>query len=1237
MKITTKLLVGFLSISSIILIAGILGVIEINHLWDKSKTASVKNAPLADAAMEIKLSATTAHLWFEEIITGAETKDNLILVWELLDESLWYVDAMLEGGQNTEGHFHKLEDEIIRTKLFSVKKRLIEFKRIAVVRFDNQFGKKELVDQTLDDQFDAIFKKFIIEADEVEGILHLRIAKDIELMEKTALTAIFMLSAATILGFIFALVATYYLSREIIKQVGGEPAEIAYITQQVADGNLDYQFDNSKNTTGIYAAVQMMVQNLKNINTEQKIQNWLKTGQSRLNEQIRGEQDITILTDNVISFLTTYVEAQVGLLYILKTLEEKQTSLQMIASYAYVNDGQRPTQFPLGTGLVGHAAAKQKTIVIAQRADECPPIIRSGLANAQPRNLLLIPFFYEEQLKGIIEIGFSGEITELQQNFLEQIMPHIGIAVNTAESRTKMKILLEQSQTQAKELKAQQTKLQSKQSELLQSNEELQSQSEELQSQSEELQTQQEELRQTNDELEEKTKDLEQQKLTIEEKNSSLEQNKAEIEKSKALIETKMQELNLASKYKSEFLANMSHELRTPLNSILILAELLKENKNDSLDEKQVQYAQTIHSAGVDLLTLINEILDLSKVEAGKIEVQIMEFTLKDLMKSVEMKFSPIAENKKIAFNTIIADDIPDILKTDEQRLQQIITNLLSNAMKFTKKGKITVTINHPTEQELSQYDIQLSAKEAIVFKVIDTGIGIPKDKQQVIFEAFQQADGGTSRRYGGTGLGLSISRQLTRLLGGELILESEAGKGSTFKLFLPLNPPFNTENENQIKTAFPVVETNVLANQAKSLSIQTEPAIDIPQTVATNKAIIDDRDNLQADDKFILIVEDDRKFSTILSELARKKQFKSIIAEDGKIALELASKYKPHAIILDIGLPQIDGLTVMERLKDNFDTRHIPVHFISGGTEQDVEVKKMGAIGYLHKPVNMDDLAGTFGKIKQFLEKTVRKVLLISDNEQHQIQIKKLIAGESVQITIVKNLEIALTSLNKISPDCIILDLEKKIKPEVCEKIRNTSNLSQIPTIVYSNENLVLREAELFECFPPDMLFKAVESPERLLEETTLFLHQVEAKLPEEKRKILKMLHDKEAILKAKTVLIVDDDIRNSFALTTFLESKGMEAIIAENGKEALELLDKHSEVAIILMDIMMPEMDGYEAIQTLRKQQRFCKLPIIALTAKAMKDDKAKCIKAGANDYLTKPVDTNKLLTLMRVWLYR
>ncbi len=1153
-----------------------------------------------------------------------------------------------------------------------------------------------------------------------------------------------------------ALDTTLTSLREVIE-------DIVHVAQGIASGQLDIipQAEYRGDFLQIKKALESTAAKVHDSTLQNTKQHWLKTGQTELNEKMRGELDLTALTQNIINFLATYINAQVGAFFL--ATSAKADRFQLVSSYAYKQRHNNDNEFQLGEGLIGQAALEKKSILFCQVPKEHLNLsINSGMGESLPQDILVLPLIYEKQVKGVLELATSRPFTPIEIELLDEVADNIAITLHTAQSRLRMQALLEESQQLTQTLQTQQqevleseeriraivdtiidavitidkrgiidsfnkaaeqifgysksevigqnikilmpepyhsqhdqylvdyfrtghakligkvrelsgqrkdgsvfpleislaemhlgdqyiftgivrdiTKRKAADQALLEQQEQLRTSNEELQTQQEELQAQQEELRQINEELEERTKQLEQQTDDILQKNSALKQNQAEMEKAQTALETKAHELELANQYKSEFLANMSHELRTPLNSLLILAQLLAQNKAGNLNDQQVEFARTIHSAGNDLLTLINDILDLSKVEAGKMEIYPKDVLLTDFVDSQKQKFRPLAEEKRLAFQIVVADDLPASLYTDMQRFQQIINNLLSNAFKFTSKGEVKLMLQRPVNGE-AFFQSGLELDKTIAISVTDTGIGIPKDKQQTIFDAFQQADGSTSRRYGGTGLGLSISRQLAQLLGGELALDSDEGKGSIFTLYLPFlwqtsrNPTLSNRLLSQGDDA---ATSNPAVSQDEDKFVYQPDEASVSPAVSKKSVPEDDRSHITPEDKTLLIIEDDHKFSGIILEIAREKDFKCLLAEDGKTGLQLAEQYQPNAILLDLGLPKMDGWTVMESLKDNPKTRHIPVHFMSASDET-MGAKKMGAIGYLLKPVNMAEIGDAFERIEQFLSRTVKNLLVVVENKAHQRKILAVVGEKNIQTAPVASVKQAVEQLHNAPYDCVILDVEVEQGTglKLLEQLQSEERLCQIPVIIYAQRELLPPEEALIHRYADMMTVKTVKTPERLLDETTLFLHQLEANLPAPKRQMLQqMVHDKTAVLKHKRVLIVDDDMRNSFALTTVLEEQDMEILIAENGKEALELLQEHQDVALILMDIMMPEMDGYETMAAIRKQSHWHRLPIIALTAKAMKGDKAKCIEAGANDYLSKPVDTDKLISLMRVWLYR
>jgi len=991
-------------------------------------------------------------------------------------------------------------------------------------------------------------------------------------------------------------------------------SEMATAADSIGQGNYDIEIKPRSEKDVLGNAISKMRNNLATMSEETESQNWLKTGQAELNEKMRGEQDIIELSENIVTYIASYIDANLGAIY----LKDEKDKLRLVSSYSYTKRKNLSNEFEVGSGVVGQAALEKKPILLTNVPDDYLKI-NSGLGEGKPANILVLPFLYEGDLKGVIELGSFNDLNDLHLQFLNQTAENIAIAFNTAESRLELKKLLEQSQAQSEEL-------QSQQEELRVTNEELEEQTKALKESGDELKQQQDELQKANVELEHKTDDLTKQKKEIETKNVELESARKEIEKKAA-------DLEVSSKYKSEFLANMSHELRTPLNSILILSRLLYENKKGNLDEKQAESAQTIHSSGNDLLLLINEILDLSKIESGKMIINIEDMSLKQLPVYLKQNLQHVVEEKNIFLKVKIEKDVPDIITTDRQRVEQIIKNLMSNAIKFTTEGGITVNIYKPaTEDKMIRSDVQIS--DMIAIKVTDTGIGIPPEKQKLIFEAFQQVDGTTSRKFGGTGLGLSISRELAKILGGEIHLESEEGKGSSFTLYLPENISIDDIDPELIEKQEEKIDREEFKEPKEKTAEKKKQPAKRKQTVS---GIRDDRLDINDNDKSILIVEDDRRFAKLLFDLTREKGFRCLLAEDGEAGLQMAMQYIPSAIILDVGLPRTDGWTVMEKLKNNPETRHIPVYFISG-QDKKVAAMQMGAIGYLTKPVDLDQIDGAFSKIENTISKDIKKLLVVEDDENMRNSILELIGDKDVSIEATGNGEDALKLLQKDEFDCMILDLGLSDISgfELVKKISKNDKIQEIPIVIYTGKELTKKEDNQLLKYAQSIIIKGAKSPDRLVDEVSLFLHRIDSNLPDEQKKEIKLQHDKEEIFKDKKILVVDDDIRNIYALSSILGDKEIEISTAENGKDALNVLEKESDFDLILMDIMMPEMDGYEAMTRIRKIEEFKDVPIIALTAKAMKGDRQKCINAGANDYLSKPVDVDKLLSLLRVWLY-
>jgi CheY-like chemotaxis protein/putative methionine-R-sulfoxide reductase with GAF domain len=967
---------------------------------------------------------------------------------------------------------------------------------------------------------------------------------------------------------------------------------------------------------------------------------------------MQGQKDLEAVSKLIMSELTPLVSAHHGTFYIMED-DGNTPVLKLIASYAYKERKHVGNRFHLGEGLVGQAALEKKAILLTNVPDDYIRIT-SGLGEAPPRNILVLPVLFEGQIKAVIELASFLPFSQIHQLFLDQLAESVGVVINMISANMRTAELLEQSQSLTLELQSQSEELRTQQEELKKSNAELEAQATTLRTSEELLKDQQEELQQVNEELEEKASLLAEQNRKVESKNE-------EVESARLALEEKADQLALSSKYKSEFLANMSHELRTPLNSLLILARLLSENKDGNLTPKQVEFAQTILTSGSDLLNLINDVLDLSKVEAGKMDVNPTDVRLTEVKEFVERSFSALAEQKGLEFRVEVIPDLPQAISTDGGRLQQVLKNLLSNAFKFTQEGDVVLTIRRAEKGRRFQNPTLEAATEVIAFAVADTGVGIARDKQKLIFEAFQQADGTTSRKYGGTGLGLSISREIARLLGGEIRVESVEGQGSTFTLFLPARyiPRQDGPDRDTIDTS----NYGPLGRVQRPTGAQWSPPTQVPQRRPGHRdqrrrpagdalqyrperraipqtVIADDREQIEEGDRTVLVIENDQNFAKVLLDMARDKGYKAVVELDGEAGLKAAREVRPDAITLDIDMPGMDGLEVLDRLKRDPETRHVPVHIISG-MEEKREGLKAGAIAFLAKPVSKEALDAAFARISSFIDTIPKTLLVVEDNEAQRQSIVELIAHDDVEITAVGSAEEARNKLQEKHFDCMVLDLgltnDGMSGFDLLERVKSDPDNHDLPIIIYTGKDLSPEDETKIKKYAETIIVKDVKSPERLLDETALFLHRVEARLPEQKRKMLEHLHDADSVVAGKNVLVVDDDVRNIFSLTSMLEDHGMIVRFAENGKQAIEQLRKDPNVDVVLMDVMMPEMDGYETTKAIRAMDQFKALPIIALTAKAMKGDREKCIAAGASDYITKPVDTDQLLSLLRVWLYR
>jgi len=961
---------------------------------------------------------------------------------------------------------------------------------------------------------------------------------------------------------------------------------IKEIAHQISNGNYGVRLDSqSRDDIGeLSESLNAMSISLKKSFDTLEENEWLQTGVANLNVKMVGEKDVFHLAEDIIDFLATYTKSQIGALYLFKD----DGYLHLKGQYAL--QGQNLTQtLEIGQGLIGQAVKSGKPILL----DDVPQnelTITHATGNIRPAQVIVMPIIRNEISIGGLELGTIGKYSDLQLHFLNLVSTDVGTALLGAQNRQKLQQLLEETQAQSEELQVQHNELEGL-------NAELEAQAQKLQASEEELRVQQEELLQSNQELEERSSLLEEKNELIEERNIEIQQ--------------KAEALELSTRYKSEFLANMSHELRTPLNSILLLSRLMAEN--EAMDREHQEYAEVIQSSGQGLLSLIDEILDLSKIEAGKMELDRTNVKVDDIVLNMRALFNPLAKDKNLTFEIEQAAGVPEFFNTDKMRLEQIIKNLLSNAIKFTTVGAVTLSIEK--NEKLA----------ALVFKVTDTGVGIAPEKQGMVFEAFQQADGSTRRKFGGTGLGLSISRELAKLLGGYIELKSKENEGSVFTLTLPIDKNKGFDG--------------VIANFDQPVATTAEPAVKKvnPLTVANiPEEIEDDRANIQPDDKVILIVEDDTPFAKTLLDFTRKRNYKGLVAVRGDVGIEMAKTYKPLAILLDIQLPVKDGWQVMEELKSDPSTRPIPVHIMSS-----LQVKKesllKGAVDFINKPFAFEHMQEIFAKLEHALSRHPKKVLIVEENEQHAKALSYFLSNFNIQTEIVNQVNEGVSALYKPEVNCVILDMgiPDKHAYETLEVVKKTPGLENLPIIIFTGKNLSKGEENRIKQYADSIVVKTAHSYQRILDEAGLFLHLVEEK-SKEKAKTPKKFSELQDVLKGKTVLVADDDVRNIFSLTKMLEQHQMKVLAATDGKEALKLLDENADVDVVLMDMMMPELDGYETTTAIRQDLKYRNLPILAVTAKAMMGDREKCIAAGASDYISKPVDMDQLISLLRVWLY-
>ena len=960
---------------------------------------------------------------------------------------------------------------------------------------------------------------------------------------------------------------------------------IAEVATAVTKGDLtrSIQVEARGEVAELKDNINTMIDNLRLTTDRNTEQDWLKTNLARFTGMLQGQRDLGTVGRMLLSELAPLINAQQGVIYQMGgDSAVSDNSLVLLSTFADTPDGY-VREVRIGEGLIGQCASEKRRMLISELPRTAAPI-RSGLFEAVPKSVIVLPVLFEDRVKAVIELASLSAFTASHLSFLEQLTSSIGIVLNSIEATMQTESLLKQSQQLAAE-----------------------------------LQTQQKELQQTNEQLAQKAQQLAEQNYEVERKNQ-------EIEQARRALEEKARELALTSKYKSEFLANMSHELRTPLNSILVLGQQLAENPDGSLNAKQVEFARTIHGAGTDLLNLISDILDLSKIESGTVSVEAEEVFFGALLDTVARPFRHEAENRKLAFDVTNDPRMGRSLVTDSKRLQQVLKNLLSNAFKFTEQGTVRLSVSWATSGWTPDHPILSGAGSVIAFEVSDTGIGIPPEKQRIIFEAFQQADAGTSRKYGGTGLGLAISRELANLLGGEIQLKSQPGKGSTFILYLPqtyVGPAAATmmvkAERDGATAAVPMFLSNVAA-------AEQEARID------------DDRNVLQEGDAVLLIVEDDPHYARVLCDLSRDKGFKVLVAMTGTEALSLAREYRPTAISLDVMLPDMLGWTVLNHLKQDPKTRHIPVQMLTLDEDRHHGLSR-GAFAFVTKPTSTEELNAALARIREYSQPRRKRLLVVEDNPAEQLSTRELLGHEDIDIDVAESGNRALEALSNNSYDCVVLDLRLPDMSgfDVLEQIKTDAALRDLPVVVFTGRELSAEEDAQLHTLARSVVVKDVESPERLLDETALFLHRIVSELPEGKQKMIDRLHQSDDALAGRKVLVVDDDVRNIFALSSVLERRGMTVLSAGTGREAIDTIETTPDLAIVLMDIMMPEMDGYETMQVIRQNPGLRRLPIVALTAKAMKGDRERCLEAGASEYLAKPVNTEQLLSALRMWLHR
>ena len=1199
MKASLKrnLLVGFGISLLILIISSVASYFSIQNLLESARMVNHTNVVVSK--VEETLSA----------VKDAETGQRGFLLTGLSDYLEPYAGSAEKANallndirtltvDNPEQQKNVIQLESMVKKRFARLQILVDTKKMgaALDVNDMKIGKEHM------DSIRAKVKQMVV----LENIL---LKKRTEALDKVSSYTPVLIVIAALLAILITVIFFYKMNKDIElrsklqeeleekdRSISRRIGLIQEVSSKISDGDYSVRVEDTEadKLGNISIALNKMAVSLQKSFDELSTKEWLQSGVAGLNEAVIGNDNLKQVTGKILSFIAGYTGSQVGALYI----NVHNEYLVLENGYALTTENNT-AKIKFGEGIVGQSARDRSTVLL-EDVNEKNILISFASAQLKPSHLVVFPLFFENEIKGVIELGSLNPYTKNDLQLFKNIAENIGIAINTVQAREKVQELLEETQTQAEELMSQQ-------SELEQINEELEAQAQQLQTSEEELKVQSEELIETNVMLEEKSSSLEQRNFLIQQKNSE--------------IEKKAAELALSTKYKSEFLANMSHELRTPLNSILLLSRLLSENNEKNLSTDQVQYASVIQTSGRGLLQLIDEILDLSKIESGKMTFEFLPVSVNKITKGMEALFAPVAKENDIEWKISVNEGVPAVMETDEQRLEQILKNLLSNAFKFTSKGSVQLNIN--PDKNRAGY---------ICFSVKDTGIGISAEKQDMIFEAFQQEDGSTRRKFGGTGLGLSISRELAKLLGGEIILHSVPGEGSEFTLCVPSKQ--NAEKVIVQKEKPAAVPTPVLTPVIIPEKEMTGKKLFISETIPDE--IADDRHEIKPGDEIILIIEDDVNFAKALMDFARQKGYKVISAVRGDTGIELAATWLPTGILLDIQLPIKSGWEVIEAIKENPKTKHIPVHMMSSHQMKKESLLK-GAVDFINKPVAFEQLDTIFDKIKYVLEKRENKVLIIEDNYKHAKALAYYLGTYNVNTEIFQTVEDSINSLHKKDVDCVILDksVTQGDSDTLLETIRSNEGFENLPIILFTGKSLSQPEEFKLKKYADAIVMKTANSYQRILDEVSLFLHLVQNPGSSGNGAGFEKSIIEENSLRGKTVLLADDDVRNIYSMTKALEKYQMIVVPAMDGKEALELM-KSNPVDVVLMDMMMPGMDGYESIKNIRSKPQYKGLPVIAVTAKAMSGDREKCIAAGASDYISKPVDLDQLVSLLRIWLY-